>query len=158
MSSSTETRRAPRRAGTGTPTTRTRPETGRREGTASPTEGRATRAATQPPGGPARTGRGRAPRIPFVLLILCLLGGALVSLLLLRSVIAQETFTIARLQTENRELAYIEQQLQERVSRLESSERIAEEAEDMGMEQTGEAPLFLDLDNGEITGDDEGRR
>ncbi|WP_028647748.1 hypothetical protein [Nocardiopsis sp. CNT312] len=160
MSSSTDTRRAPRRAGTGTPTTRTRPETGRREGTASPNEGRAARTAPQPSGGPARarTGRGRAPRIPFVLLILCLLGGALVSLLLLRSVIAQETFTIARLQTENRELAYIEQQLQERVSRLESSERIADEAEEMGMEQTGEAPLFLDLDNGEITGDDEGRR
>ncbi|MEU3022819.1 hypothetical protein ABZ644_09050 [Nocardiopsis alba] len=95
---------------------------------------------------------GRAPKIPFVLLILCLLAGALVSLLLLRSVVAQEAYTITSLQSENREMSYVEQELEESVAHLETSERIAEEAERMGMEP-GDAPLFLDLDNGEITGD-----
>ncbi|MEU3307265.1 hypothetical protein ACWGSK_13760 [Nocardiopsis sp. NPDC055551] len=94
----------------------------------------------------------RAPKIPFVLLILCLLGGALISLLLLRSLVAQEAYAITSLQSENREMSYEEQRLQESVAHLETSDRIAEEAEEMGMEP-GEAPLFLDLDNGEITGD-----
>ena len=97
-------------------------------------------------------GTGTAPKIPFVLLILCLLGGALVALLVLRSVVAQEAYTITSLQSENRELSYVEQQLEKSVAHLETSERIAQEAEDMGMEQ-GEAPLFLDLDSGEITGE-----
>ncbi|WP_026117578.1 hypothetical protein [Nocardiopsis alkaliphila] len=110
-------------------------------------KGPAARTSTRRPSGP-----GRAPKIPFVLLILCLLGGALVSLLLLRSVVAQEAYAITSLQSENRELSYVEQRLEESVARLETSERIAREAEEMGMEP-GEAPLFLDLDNGEITGD-----
>ncbi|WP_067604358.1 hypothetical protein [Nocardiopsis listeri] len=94
----------------------------------------------------------RAPKIPFVLLILCLLGGALVSLLLLRSLVAQEAYAITSLQSENREMSYEEQRLEESVAHLETSDRIAQEAEEMGMEP-GQAPLFLDLDNGEITGD-----
>ncbi|GHC88590.1 hypothetical protein GCM10007079_33660 [Nocardiopsis terrae] len=96
-------------------------------------------------------GAGTAPRIPFVLLILCLLGGTLVALLVLRSVVAQEAYAITSLQSENRELSYKEQQMEDTVAHLEASERISREAEEMGMEQ-GEAPLFLDLDNGGITG------
>jgi len=86
-----------------------------------------------------------------VLLVLCLLGGALVSLLVLRSVVAQEAFAITSLQAENRELSYEEQQRRNNVAHLETSQRIAGEAESMGMEQ-GEATRFLDLENGEITG------
>ncbi|WP_306368911.1 hypothetical protein [Nocardiopsis sp. CC223A] len=108
-------------------------------------------AVRAPARGPAAAARARAPRIPFVLLILCLLGGALVSLLLLRGVIAQEAFAISSLQTQNRELSYEEQSLRGSVAHLETSERIAEEAEGMGMEQ-GDAPQFLDPDSGEVTG------
>ncbi|CAL9402956.1 hypothetical protein SUDANB121_01510 [Nocardiopsis dassonvillei] len=100
---------------------------------------------------PAAATRSRAPRIPFVLLVLCLLGGALVSLLLLRGVIAQEAFAISSLQSQNRELSYEEQRLRGSVAHLETSERIAEEAEGMGMEQ-GDAPLFLDPGRGEVSG------
>lgn len=111
---------------------------------------------TKAPTATARTTGGaaasRAPKIPFVLLILCLLGGALVSLLLLRSLVAQEAYAITSLQSENREMSYEEQRLEESVAHLETSDRIAQEAEEMGMEP-GQAPLFLDLDNGEITGD-----
>ncbi|GHD15255.1 hypothetical protein GCM10007147_02280 [Nocardiopsis kunsanensis] len=93
----------------------------------------------------------RAPRIPFVLLVLCLMVSALVSLLVLRSVVAQEAYAITSLQSQNRGLSYQEQELQDEVAHLEDSDRIAEEAEEMGMEQ-GEAPLFLDPDEGEVVG------
>ncbi|WP_017608047.1 hypothetical protein [Nocardiopsis xinjiangensis] len=95
--------------------------------------------------------RARAPRIPFVLLVLCLMVAALVSLLVLRSVVAQEAYTITSLQSQNRGLSYQEQKLQDEVAHLENTDRIAEEAEEMGMEQ-GEAPLFLDPDEGEVIG------
>ncbi|MFJ9552783.1 hypothetical protein ACIRPH_03145 [Nocardiopsis sp. NPDC101807] len=135
MSTRTDTRRAAARKG----------GSGKGGGAAPAPSGRA-------PGRRAGAARARpAPRIPFVLLVLCLLGGALVALLVLRSVVAQEAFTIASLQAENRELAYEEQQRRNTVAGLEASERIAEEAEAMGMEQ-GQAPRFLDPENGEITG------
>ncbi|WP_047868763.1 hypothetical protein [Nocardiopsis sp. RV163] len=103
----------------------------------------------------ARSGGGaqsRAPRIPFVLLVLFLLGATLVGLLVLRSVVAEEAFAIANLKEENRELSYEEQQRRSTVAELESSERISDEAEAMGMEQGGEPPLFLDPETGEISG------
>ncbi|MFD6097875.1 hypothetical protein ACFVWN_03515 [Nocardiopsis flavescens] len=118
------------------------------------------RTAARPPTGPARASarsraaaaaRSRAPRIPFVLLVLCLLGGALVGLLVLRGVIAQEAFAISNLQTENRELSYDEQRLRGSVAHLETSGRISDEAEALGMEQ-GDAPLFIDPGSGRVTG------
>lgn len=147
MSTRTDTSRAPSRS-------RSAPGT-------RPARGAAPKRRSAPAGSPARPtrtarvskgGQERAPRIPFVLLILCLLSSALVGLLVLRSVVAQEAYAITSLQSENRELSYEEQQLRDTVANLESSERIADEAEDMGMEE-GEAPRFLDPENGEITGD-----
>ncbi|MFE1169001.1 hypothetical protein [Nocardiopsis sp. NPDC058789] len=144
MGTKTDTRRT---------TTKGRATTTRRTG--------ATKRPTAPkrPARPAATtrttrpdGSGPAPKIPFVLLILCLLGGALVALLVLRSVVAQEAYTITSLQSENREMSYVEQELEKSVAHLETSERIANDAEEMGMEQ-GDAPLFLDLDSGQISGD-----
>lgn len=137
--------------------TTTRTDT-RRSGKRKAPAPRRTAARPAPPArrAPARSravaaARSRAPRIPFVLLVLCLLGGALVGLLLLRGVIAQEAYAISSLQTQNRELSYEEQSLRGSVAHLETSERIAEEAEGMGMEQ-GDAPQFLDPDSGEVTG------
>lgn len=148
MSTRTDTSRAPGPS-------RSAPGTRTGRGTA-PKSTAAPAGAAAPAMRRSRAGRQeRAPRIPFVLLILCLLSAALVSLLVLRSVVAQETYAITSLQSENRELSYEEQQLRDTVANLESSERIAEEAEDMGMEQ-GDAPRFIDPDNGEITGDDGG--
>ncbi len=147
MSTRTDTRRAPARGGEA-PAGKTAPAQPKR--------------ATTPPAKPApapagrtRSGggaQGRAPRIPFVLLILFLLGATLVSLLVLRSVVAEEAFAISSLKEENRELSYEEQQRRRTVAELESSERISDEAEAMGMEQGGEPPLFLDPETGEISG------
>ncbi len=146
MGTKTDTRRTTK--GRGTTTRRTgaarRPAASKR-----PARPAVTTSTTRP------GGTGTAPKIPFVLLILCLLGGALVALLVLRSVVAQEAYTITSLQSDNRELSYVEQQLEKSVAHKETSERIAQEAEGLGMEQ-GEAPLFLDLDKGEITGENGG--
>ncbi|QUX27782.1 hypothetical protein KGD83_21180 [Nocardiopsis akebiae] len=143
MSTRTDTRRTPVRGGKA-PAGKTAP--------ARP------KPAPKPAAAPAKRARsgggaqGRAPRIPFVLLILFLLGATLVSLLVLRSVVAEEAFAIANLKEENRELSYEEQQRRSTVADLESSERISDEAEAMGMEQGGEPPLFLDPETGEISG------
>ncbi|CAL9362430.1 MULTISPECIES: hypothetical protein [Nocardiopsis] len=149
MSTRTDTRRTPVRGGKA-PTGKAAPARPKR----------AVEPATRPAAAPARAKRtrtgggaqGRAPRIPFVLLILFLLGATLVSLLVLRSVVAEEAFAIANLKEENRELSYEEQQRRSTVAELESSERISDEAEAMGMEQGGEPPLFLDPETGEISG------
>ncbi|WP_067967385.1 hypothetical protein [Nocardiopsis trehalosi] len=109
---------------------------------------------------PARAragGRGTAaapPRMPFVLLILGLLGGALISLLALRTILIEDAFAISTLQEENAELANQEEALREEVLHAESPDRIAEEAEALGMEQ-GDAPATLDLETGEFGGADD---
>jgi cell division protein FtsL len=142
MSTRTDTRRAPARGGR--PAAKAAaPAKPKRADKAAPSPAKRTR----PKGG----AQGRAPRIPFVLLVLCLLGATLVSLLVLRSVVAEEAYAIANLKEENRELSQEEQQLRSTVAQLESSERISGEAEGMGMEQ-GEAPLFLDPASGEVSG------
>ena len=146
MGTKTDSRRTAKERSTTTRRTGTAKRPAAPERTARPAANTRTTRTTRPGGNTP------APKIPFVLLILCLLGGALVALLVLRSVVAQEAYAITSLQSENRELSYVEQQLEKSVADLETSERIAREAEEMGMEQ-GDAPLFLDLDNGEITGD-----
>ncbi|MDA8369925.1 MAG: hypothetical protein M0026_08640 [Nocardiopsaceae bacterium] len=108
-------------------------------------------AAGRPPA-PAKQSAARAPRMPFVLLVLGLLSGALISLLALRSVLIEDAFTISTLQQENKELSNKEEALREEVLGLESPDRIAQEAEDLGMEP-GEAPLFIDLETGEVIGE-----
>ncbi|MFD6953653.1 hypothetical protein A6A08_03535 [Nocardiopsis sp. TSRI0078] len=137
MSTRTDTRRAPAR--------------GRKAAAGAAAPGRAPAPPTAERARARAGAQARAPRIPFVLLILCLLGGALVGLLVLRGVVAEGAFTIANLQEQNQQMSYEEQELSDTVARLQSPERIAEEAEAMGMEQ-GEAPRFLDPGRGEVTG------
>ncbi|HLU97128.1 MAG TPA: hypothetical protein VKZ89_09845 [Thermobifida alba] len=117
-----------------------------------PRRPRGVRPVTARRGAAARTS---APRLPFVLLILGLLGGAMVTLLMLHAVLAEDTFEIATLQQQNRELSQQEQALRERVVQAESPEAIAEAAEELGM-RPGAEPQFLDLESGRITGDPDG--
>ncbi|MDT0301146.1 hypothetical protein [Streptomonospora wellingtoniae] len=137
MSSATEESARTRKAAKAPPARRTAPRT-------APAPARRRSAAARP--------APRAPRMPFVLLVIGLLSGALISLLALRTVLVADAFTISELQTGNERLEHREEALREEVVRLESSERIAEEAEEMGM-RPGEAPLFLDLDERRVTGD-----
>src|SRR4051812_48154134 len=68
---------------------------------------------------------GSTPRAPFVLLVVALLGGALVSLLLLNTVLAKDAFTLTELQQSNKLLTQQRQALQEQIAREESPERLA---------------------------------
>src|SRR5256714_198522 len=61
-----------------------------------------TRPAPRPAGPRARS---RAPRMPFILLLVGLLGGALVSLLVISTTLAQGSFRVTSLQEQNADLA-----------------------------------------------------
>ncbi|QKW35311.1 hypothetical protein HUT06_15760 [Actinomadura sp. NAK00032] len=95
---------------------------------------------------PAAAGRA-APRAPFVLLIIGLLGGALVSLLLLNTVLAEDAFTLTRLQQSNKQLEQQRQAYEEEIAREGSPAGLARKAEALGMKEA-EDPAFFDADTG----------
>ncbi|WP_345025522.1 hypothetical protein, partial [Actinomadura keratinilytica] len=96
--------------------------------------------------------RGAAPpRTPFVLLIVGLLGGALVSLLLLNTVLAEDAFTLTRLQKSNKLLAQQKEALQEDIAREESPAILAQRAEALGMVRPTQV-AYLDEPTGRVIG------
>jgi cell division protein FtsB len=141
------------RSGSGTTTRRpagtaTRPAT--RPGTRP-----AARPATRPDTGAAArprrrvaTADGAAPRMPFVLLVVGLLGGALVSLLLLNTVLAKDAFTLTELQRGNKQLAERQQALEEEIARADSPETLARRARELGM-VPATTPRFVRVDGGQ---------
>jgi hypothetical protein len=146
-------------AGTATPATRARPAPGKasRPSTGPKPASSPTREATRPARGrTARTGRVRAaqtspPRAPFVLLVVGLLGGALVSLLLLNTVLAEDAFTLTRLQRSNKQLNQQRQALQEEIAREEAPAVLAQKAKALGMVQPTR-PAFVDAQTGRVVG------
>jgi hypothetical protein len=96
----------------------------------------------------ARSTKGTAaPRAPFVLLIVGLLGGALVSLLLLNTVLAKDAFTLTRLQQSNKQLEQQRQAYEEEIAREGSPQQLSNKAEGLGMKQ-GENPAFFSTEPG----------
>ncbi len=91
----------------------------------------------------------RHPRAPFLLLLVGLLGGALVTLLVISTTLAEGSFQITNLQQQNTNLARQEQVLTEAVAQAQSPQQIAREAEQLGMRQD---PVlkFIDLKTGKI--------
>ncbi|MCW2917629.1 MAG: hypothetical protein JWN52_5697 [Actinomycetia bacterium] len=98
------------------------------------------------------TRSGVPPRAPFVLLVVALLGGALVSLLLLNTVLAKDAFTLTELEQSNKLLTQQRQALQEQNAREESPERLAQKAKALGMVQPVR-PAFVDAKTFQVTGD-----
>jgi hypothetical protein len=104
-------------------------------------------------GGPARPGgarpRARSPRTPFILLLVGLLGGALVSLLVISTTLAQGAFRITSLQEQNANLAREQQTLTNEVAQAGNPAVIAQKAEQLGMRPN---PLlgFIDPKTGKI--------
>ena len=86
---------------------------------------------TRPVTGPRP--RSRAPRMPFILLLVGLLGGALVSLLVISTTLAQGSFHITSLQAQNASLAREKQILTNQVAQAENPAVIAQRAEQLGM-------------------------
>lgn len=74
------------------------------------------------------------PRAPFVLLVVALLGGALVSLLLLNTVLAQDAFTLTELQRGNQQLQQRVQQLKADNAREQTPEVLHRKAIALGMQ------------------------
>lgn len=89
-----------------------------------------------PPRRPVRTVErraGTAPQAPFAVLVVGLLGGALVSLLLLNTVLAQQAFTRSELRRENQRLDEREQGLREGIAREDGPEVLHAKALRLGM-------------------------
>jgi hypothetical protein len=93
--------------------------------------------------------RSRAPRMPFILLLVGLLGGALVSLLVISTTLAQGSFRVTSLQEQNADLARQAQTLTSQVAQAGNPAVIAKEAEQLGMRPNPHLG-FIDLKSGKI--------
>jgi hypothetical protein len=105
-----------------------------------------TRPAAHPP--MART-RPRRPRAPFILLLVGLLGGALISLLVISTTLAEGSYQITNLQQQNANLAKQEQLLTQQVAQASSPTQIAQEAEAFGM-RPNPYLQFINLKTGKV--------
>jgi hypothetical protein len=93
--------------------------------------------------------RSRAARMPFILLLVGLLGGALVSLLVISTTLAQGSFRITSLQEQNADLARQAQTLTNQVAQAGNPAAIAKEARLLGM-RTNPHLGFIDLKTGKL--------
>lgn len=110
-------------------------------------------ARTTSPERPARRAARQAEppraRAPFVLLVVGLLGGALVSLLLLNTVLAQDAFTLSQLQRDNRRLAERKQALEADIARESDPAVLRQKALGLGLVDS-QAPAFIDARTGRV--------
>jgi hypothetical protein len=106
--------------------------------------------ATRPPARPelARA-RVRHPRAPFILLLVGLLGGALISLLVISTTLAEGSYQISGLQQQNASLAKQEQLLTQQVAQDAAPAQIAQEAEELGMRPNPNLQ-FIDVNTGKV--------
>jgi hypothetical protein len=104
---------------------------------------------TRPTAGSAARARARSPRMPFILLLVGLLGGALVCLLVISTTLAQGAFRITNLQEQNANLARQEQILTNQVAQAGNPAVIAAEASKLGMRPNPDL-TFIDLKTGKI--------
>jgi len=109
----------------------------------------ASKPASRPPLARTRPQGPRQKRAPFILLLVGLLGGALVSLLVISTTLAQGSYRISTLQQQNANLAKQEQLLTQQVAQASSPANIAQEAEDLGM-RPNPALQFINLKTGKV--------
>jgi hypothetical protein len=91
----------------------------------------------------------RTPRMAFIVLLVGLLGGALVSLLVISTTLAAGSFRIANLKQQNANLARQEQALTDEVAQESNPATIAREAQQLGMRQNPYL-RFVNLKTGKI--------
>ncbi|MFF5896422.1 septum formation initiator family protein [Streptomyces argenteolus] len=109
-------------------------------GTAEQMKGRAGRLARLMPSGPST-----AARTPFVLLVVLLLAGGLISLLLLNSALNEGSFRLSKLERETTELTDEQQALQRDVDSYSEPDALERRARELGMVPGG-SPAFLNPD------------
>ena len=105
--------------------------------------GRAARLARLLPSGP--TGAGQAARTPFVLLVVLLLAGGLITLLMLNSALNEGSFRLNDLKKQTTDLTEDEQALQRDVDAYAAPDALQRRARELGMVPGGD-PAFLDPD------------
>ncbi|WP_344334850.1 hypothetical protein, partial [Streptomyces globosus] len=93
---------------------------------------------------------GQAARTPFVLLVVALLAGGLISLLLLNSALNEGSFRLAKLKKETTALTDEEQALQRDVDAYSAPDALQRRAVELGMVPGG-SPAFID-GNGKVSG------
>ncbi|MCX5407817.1 hypothetical protein OHA37_28610 [Streptomyces sp. NBC_00335] len=98
-------------------------------------------------GGPVA---GQAARTPFVLLVVALLGGGLISLLLLNSALNQGSFQLSKLKKETTVLTDEEQALQRDVDGYSAPDALQRRAHELGLVPGG-SPVFIGPD-GKVAG------
>jgi hypothetical protein len=86
------------------------------------------------------------PRIPFVLLVLALLGGGLICLLVVNTTLGATSFRISQLQSDNANMSVREQTLLGQVANERSPQGIEDRAYQLGM-RTPASSEILDLRN-----------
>lgn len=87
----------------------------------------------------------RAPRAPFVLFAMLVVGLGLAGLLVLNAAVAQDAFTLHDLGTSSAALSEREQALTQQVAALEAPGALAQRAKALGLVQGGD-PVFLKPD------------
>ncbi|SHL84389.1 hypothetical protein [Actinacidiphila paucisporea] len=95
-----------------------------------------------------RPGRGRtatAARTPFVVLVVTLLAGGLISLLLLNAAVNQDSFQLNKWEKETTGYTDEQQQLQQEVDQYGAPGTLERKARELGMVPGGN-PAFLDPD------------
>ncbi len=93
----------------------------------------------------------RAPRIPFVLLVVSVLAAGLIGLLLLNTALQSGAYQVTDLRQTSSSLAVQQQNLRTKVASLQQPQRLAEKARQLGMVQN-DSPAFLSLSTGAIVG------
>jgi cell division protein FtsL len=95
--------------------------------------------------------RSRAPRVPFVMLVVTVLGAGLVGLLLLNTALQRGAYHVTDLQSRAKQLAIQQQNLEVAVADLSQPQSVAEKAVKLGMVKNPN-PAFIDLSTGEVLG------
>jgi cell division protein FtsB len=83
-----------------------------------------------------------AARMPFVLLVVLILGSGLITLLLLNSALNQDSFKLSKLKRETTELTDEQQALQQEVDGYSAPDALEQRARELGLVPGG-SPVFL---------------
>jgi hypothetical protein len=93
----------------------------------------------------------RARRTPFVVVLLTVIGTGLIGLILISTAMQAQTFELARLSSQARDLQTEQEALQGEVSDLESPENLGPMALTLGMVPSL-TPVYLQLPDGKVMG------
>lgn len=94
---------------------------------------------------------GRAPRLPFVALVVALLTAGLVGLLLLNTGLESGAYRVSALRSQESALQLQQQALLLKVAALQEPQAVAEKAQRLGM-VANVSPAFISLETGKILG------